>query len=274
MACVYNGCMDAASVPSGFITTREYSASQGVALNSASRALKRMAEAGAAVKVGAANWILADEQDNLSKLLELDDETRLRGIYGNADRRISHRQALVYAGVPLLSGLTVSSPCRISPAYARKYYVRHRRENGRTLKIAANQIGEQSWVSDPARAFVEYSQHVLDIDSDEIIQRVLAYPPENLTADEIAAVGEEMGWRSSLRRIASVATSAAENGSPLSVLASELADMEFPANRGDRWIDLNPKAAKLEQGNTSWADMRHKVKWHITPAELHEHLLY
>ena len=69
VACVYNGCMDAASVPSGFITTREYSASQGVALNSASRALKRMAEAGVAVKVGAANWILVDKQDGLSKLL-------------------------------------------------------------------------------------------------------------------------------------------------------------------------------------------------------------
>ena len=50
--------------------------------------------------------------------------------------------------------------------------------------------------------------------------------------------------------------------------------MEFHANRGDRWIDLNPKAAKLEHGSTGWTDMRHKVRWHTTTTELHEHLLY
>ena len=261
-----------AALPRHF-TTAEYARTAGVTLSSASRALRRLPSA-ALLKTGQGRW--AKNPDGISSsLIEQCDLVRLEGFYGNAPRRISQAQALSYAGIPIVCGLTVSSPLRVSPKAASRWHLSHRRESDATLRKHAERLDLRTWVSLPCRAVAEYAQIMPSVTSDEILQRILYCFPETLTLEEVARCSADMGWSAGLRRLASLVSAAARIDSE--ALPEDwkkfLADVGG-ASRGDKWISLNPTETKICPGVSAWSDQKRKVFWQTHPEDLYEHILY
>lgn len=256
------------------ITTSGYAAAKGITLNSASRALKRLAEQGMAVKTAKARWVLLEApRENASAAALLHRSERLDGFYGETPRRVSHKTALSMSGIPLLSGLDAASPMRASPSYASKFGITHRREHASTLKIAAVAIDSRTWLSEPARALLEYAQAAPDIDTDEVLQTCAVYWEAEHAAEDIVALGSKMRWRSGTRRLASVVANLAKHGQAEPVMEDFLS-LVPPLNSGDRWVDLVPRLRKIGYEETAWADAEHRIRWHNHPEEVLEHLMY
>lgn len=256
------------------ITTSGYALAKGITLNSASRALKRLAEQGMAVKTAKARWVVLEApHENAAPTTLLHRSERLDGFYGEAPRRISHKTALSMSGIPLLSGLDVASPMRVSSRYAAKFGITHRREHVSTLKIAAVEIDGRTWLSEPARALLEYAQAASDIDTDEVLQTCAVYWESKHSAEEIVALGSAMRWRAGMRRLASVAANLAKHGHAEPVMEDFLS--RFPSlNSGDRWVDLVPSLRKTGYEETVWSDAEHRIRWHNHPEDVLEHLMY
>lgn len=268
--------MDSADVlavmPQHF-TTAEYARTAGVTLSSASRALRRLPSA-ALLKTGQGRW--AKSPDGVSgSLTEQSDLVRLEGFYGDAPRRISHAQALLYAGIPIVCGLTVSSPVRVSPKAASRWHILHRRESDATLRKHAEQLDPRTWLSLPCRAVAEYAQTMPSVVSDEILQRILYCFPETLTLEEVARCAADMGWSAGLRRLASLVAAAARiDPEVLPEDWEKFLDDVGGVSRGDKWISLNPVEAKIYPGVSAWSDQERKVFWQTHPEDLYEHILY
>ena len=276
-SCVYNRRMDAYEGKSAYrdtITTSGYALAKGITLNSASRALKRLAEQGMAVKTAKARWVvLKSPHETAATATLLHRSERLDGFYGETPRRISHKTALSMSGIPLLSGLDVASPMRVSSRYAAKFGITHRREHASTLKIAAVEIDARTWLSEPARALLEYAQAAPDIDADEVLQTCAVYWEAEHGAEEIVALGSEMGWRAGMRRLASVVANLAKHGQAEPVMEDFLSRVPS-LNSGDRWVDLVPRLRKIGYAETAWSDADRRIRWHSHPEEVLENLMY
>lgn len=256
------------------ITTSGYAAAKGMTLSSASRALKRLAEQGMAVKTAKARWVVLDApHENAAPAALLRRSERLDGFYGETPRRISHKTALSMSGMPLLSGLDVASPMRASSRYAAKFGITHRRENASALKIAAVAIDSRTWLSEPARALLEYAQAAPDIDADEVLQTCAVYWGSEHPAEDIVSLGSEMRWRAGMRRLASVVANLAKHGQAEPVMEDFLARLPS-LNSGDRWVDLVPRLRAIGYAETAWSDAEHRIRWHNHPEEVLEHLMY
>ena len=209
-------------------------------------------------------------------------ERRLADVYGRSARRISHRSALSLGGMALMAGVTVSAEGSLYER-ARRGGWRHVAESSSTLRVAAVEVGADTWMSTPARALVECAQHACWLSGvDEIIAQALSKTAWLFDPGDLAAVAAELGWRAGLRRIASVAEALAgvadiadcripEHALSLLAVDAAYAEIGDRAKPGERWIGLDPSEGP--SAAVRW-DRRRRVWWHITPAELAEHLLY
>jgi len=212
-------------------------------------------------------------------------ETLMRGlaeVYGRVPRRLSHQSALSLGGVALMAGVTVSAPGAL---YGRAHRMgwRHVAESSSTLQVAATSVGDDTWVSTPARALLECAQHARWVCGvDETIALTLSRAPRLFDADELSAVAADLGFAAGLRRIASVADAlsavAADADGPIPEHAREVLAVDRAyaalcerAASGERWLGLDPTQP---QDTAVTLDRRRRVWWHTTPGELAEHLLY
>lgn len=207
---------------------------------------------------------------------------RLAQVYGRVPRRLSHRSALSLGGVALMAGVTVSAPGALY-GRARRCGWRHVAESPATLRVAAVGVGDDTWVSTPVRALLECAQHARWVFGvEEVIAQALSKTPWLFDADELAAVAADLRFAAGLRRIASVADAlaavAADGDGPIPAHAREVLAVDDAyaavcerAASGERWLGLDPN---VPQGTAVMLDHRRRVWWHITPAELAEHLLY
>ena len=206
----------------------------------------------------------------------------LAQVYGRVPRRLSHRSALSLGGVALMAGVTVSAPgARYGPA--RRLGWRHVAESRATLTVAAVGVGDDTWVSTPVRALLECAQHARWVCGvDEIIAQALSKTPRLFDPDELAAVAADLRFAAGLRRIASVADAlgavAADGDGAIPVHARPVVAVDGAygavcerAAAGERWLGLDPNEP---QDTAVMLDRRRRVWWHITPAELAQHLLY
>ncbi|MDE0652063.1 MAG: hypothetical protein OXI26_00215 [bacterium] len=150
----------------------------------------------------------------------------LADVYGRMPRRLSHRSALSLGGVALMAGVTVSAPGAFY-GQARRLGWRHAAERAATLKVAATGVGDDTWVSTPARALLECAQHARWVFGvEEIVALALSRAPRLFDADELAAVAADLPFAAGLRRIASVADAlaavAADIDGPIPVHAREV----------------------------------------------------
>ncbi len=205
----------------------------------------------------------------------------LAEVYGQVPRRLSHQSALSLGGVALMAGVTISAPGALY-SRARRLGWRHVTESTATLQVAATGVGDDTWVSTPARALLECAQHARWVFGvDEIVALALSRAPRLFDADELATVAADLGFAAGLRRIASVAAAlaavAASDG-PIPAHAREVLAVDRAyaalcerAASGERWLGLDPNQPR--DTAVMW-DRRRRVWWHTTPDELAEHLLY
>ena len=181
----------------------------------------------------------------------------------------------------LMAGVTVSAPGALY-GRARRGGWRHVAEGPATLSVAAVGVGDDTWMSTPARALLECAQHAWwVVGAEEVIAQALSKWPQLFDPEELAEVAARLGWRAGLRRVASVAdalgaVAAAEgpipaHARPLVAVDAAYGGLCERAGSGERWLGLDPHepfdAAVM-------LDRRRRVWWHTTPAELAEHLLY
>ena len=138
-------------------------------------------------------------------------------------------------------------------------------------------------MSTPVRALLECAQHARWVwGVDEIIAQALSKTPRLFDPDELATVGADLRFAAGLRRIASVADALAtvavdsDGVIPAHARAVVAVDRAYGrmcerARAGEGWLGLDPNEPR---DTAVMLDRRRRVWWHITPAELAEHLLY
>ena len=278
---LYTTRMRAASVldslPRTFATA-QYRAATGSAPSSASRALRGLAERGQLRSVGRGWWYrpLAEGEmptppiDTPPGVWSPDLECLLDALFGPSRRRIGYLSALDAAGIPLTFPLTVASTSRASTRVVSAGLV-HVRESETVLDVAARRFSERTAVSEPDRALLECAQfprHTARCE--EYIGYAICWGGDTFAPDRVRDLGDRLGWRAGLRRIASIAEGLA-GSTPVGDLVARpsgaWATLAPKPHRGDRWISLNSRPVPRSPGS-GWTDAKRQVRWWTTPDAL------
>lgn len=275
---LYTMGIDAAPVlgalPATFATS-QYREAAGVAASSASRALRRLAERGHLRRLGHGWWQQpalpspSATSDTPPGLWVPEVESLLDGLFGPRVRRLGYLSGLDAAGIPLTFPLTVATTSRPG-ARVRSAGVLHVRESEDVFGVGARWFTERTAVSTPDRALLECAQYPASAPRcEEYIGYAICWGGDTFASVGVQALAARLGWRAGLRRIASVAAGLARTAPVGEVLvrpAEGWLELDAPAGRGDRWIDLTGRPAARFPGG--WSDEARRVAWWTTPDAL------
>lgn len=258
--------------------TAQYRAATGVALSSASRALRGLAERGQVRSLGRGWWYRPYvEGDVVPPLLDTppglwspDLECLLDALFGASPRRIGYLSGLDAAGIPLTSPLTVATTGRAGARVVSMGLV-HVRESAATFGVGVRRFAERTAVSEPDRALLECAQFPRHAPRcEEYIGYAICWGGDAFVADRVQALGAQLGWRAGLRRIASIAAGLAHSA-PVGDLVvrpgAAWAELAPTPHRGDRWINLNSRPIP-RFADSGWSDAKRRVSWWTTPDAL------
>lgn len=265
------------SLPRTFATA-QYREATGITPSSASRALRGLAERGHVRSAGRGWWYRpVAEGDAAIPLIATppgawipDLECLFDALFGPSRRRIGYLSALAAAGIPLTFPLTVASTSRASASVAAAGIV-HVREPEEMFDVAARRFTALTAVSEPDRALLECAQFPhRTARCEEHIGYAICWGGDTFAPDRVRALGDHMGWRAALRRIASIADGLA-GSTPVGDIAARppgaWATVAPKLHRGDRWISLNSRPGR-RVADSGWADAKRRVLWWTTPDAL------
>ena len=263
--------------------TRDFGASAGIHLSSASRALRAAADAGIISKIGQGLWRRIDREAPVAECSAPHpfppawmnaNECLLDAGFGDVPRRISHMMALEAAGIPLVVGPQMSFPHEHAGT-AMPLGIHVFREPRDRIPAFATKLTERTWMSSPTRAAIETAQH--DVAAPLWDERIAwAFAEDSGTifdAEEAAEISEALQMRAGLRRLSSIAHALRDlaTGDPDDVLKSvpEAWASIATARRGDAWIRLRrSQQMPLEPSEAAWVDSERKVIWNRHPEAL------
>ncbi len=267
-----------ADMPTVF-TTQAYQHAAGLRPSSAPRALRRLEQAGAVLRLMRSVWMRDPEHPPAAGDLLVCEgaapwcwspglEVVLQAAYGERPRRISHLTAVGAAGVALTWGIevTVGSGDAFN---TRRLGFRSRSETPDTLLVGAERVTEHTWISSPGRALLDcarapdYSPRY-----EEHFGRSIADDEDVFCPYETDELAARLRLPAAMRRLVSTADGLCRSAEAARLGYSpdgRWSGLLPKARRGDRWIHQTNAEGWQRPACTQWEDAQRKVCWLTTP---------
>ena len=189
--------------------------------------------------------------------------------YGDIPRRISCETALAN------TAFTLVLECHVVNAPEPKHDTTlldegmfcHIYESEETLRIGAIQVGENTWISSPARSLLDCGYYDCSNRVPDWI--ISAVRIANFRADEIVELSEQIGMQDSARRIASIASLLSEKDTEGREWLKELAEYASQCATENIWLDM-----AMSHSNIYWADEKFGVLWNAPPEPVRRYCYY
>lgn len=272
-----------ADMPEVFSTASFRASADLGSVSAASRKLRQLEAAGEVYQCGRGRWVQTvvdtpswwpSDNHGLDGTWSPALERELQAVFGNYPRRLSYATAVEALGFPNQYPRIVASPAKVAQR-AQTTGIWPLQQSAQHLTLYSKQLSEHTWISSPARALMEMTQHakLFSFWTETVADAIASGEPmfEPGPEAELREIADRFRWRIALRRLASLgeALSNCSNtykiGGPLEPMWSNL--VSRPA-KNDRWVWFNPRLTR----KVVWEDPTRKLWWPYRPEGLIEEI--